>query len=55
MDDPRQSRAPAPFPHWWHPLRRYRGNNNTMTLTLLLGGLALFALCFRAIDWFEKI
>ncbi len=27
-----------------------------MTLILLLlGGLALFALCFRAIDWFEKI
>jgi len=27
----------------------------TMTLLLLIGGLALFALCFRAIDWFEKI
>jgi len=27
----------------------------TMTLLLLFGGLALFALCFRAIDWFEKI
>ncbi len=26
-----------------------------MTLLLLIGGLALFALCFRAIDWFEKI
>jgi len=27
----------------------------TMTLLLLIGGLALFALCFRSIDWFEKI
>ncbi len=27
----------------------------TMTLILILGGLALFALCFRSIDWFEKI
>lgn len=27
----------------------------SMPLLLLFVGLALFALCFRCIDWFEKI
>lgn len=27
----------------------------TLTLILLIGGIALFALCFRCIDWFEQI
>jgi len=27
----------------------------TLTLILLVVGLVLFAICFRSIDWFEKI
>lgn len=37
----------------WHAVAK--AARAMMTLALLILGLALFALCFRSVDWFETI